>query len=287
MKRHRTVPVLPKRPRDAHKGTFGHVLVLGGSPGLTGAPVLAASGALRSGAGLATVGCPRAVQPTVAALSPCVMTLPLPDTPGGALSHTALAPALRFSSRCRAVVLGPGLGRDADTGDFVRSFVTSVEAATVVDADALNHLSGRVERLRDAVGAFVLTPHPVEAARLLDGDGTVSSKPADRRRVVAELCRLSGAVVVLKGHRTLVCDGVRLYENATGNPGMATAGTGDVLAGILGALLAQGLPPFEAAVLAVNVHGRAGDRAAKALGEISLIATDLVDHLPGAFRAGK
>jgi NAD(P)H-hydrate epimerase len=278
----RSVPRLAPRARDAHKGIFGHVLVLGGSPGLTGAPALAALGALRSGAGLATVGCSRAVQPVVAGHSPCIMTLPLPDTAGGALSHAALAPALRFSSRCRAVVVGPGLGRDLDTGEFVRSFVSSVESATVVDADGLNLLAGRAESLKSAPGSFVITPHPGEAGRLLRLPASAPI-PKDRRKAVADLAALTGSVAVLKGHRTLVCDGERLFENRTGNPGMATGGTGDVLAGVIAALLAQGMDPFDAAVLGVAVHGRAGDLAARAMGQVSLIASDLLDHLPAAF----
>lgn len=282
MKRVRAVPRLPRRPRDAHKGAFGHVLVLGGSPGLTGAPVLAGLGALRSGAGLATVGCPRAVQPVVAALSPCLMGLPLPDTSGGCLSRAAMAPALRFSTRCRAVVLGPGLGRDPQTGAFVLSFLASVEAATVVDADGLNLLAGKAEILREAQGRFVLTPHAVEAGRLL-GLPSSSRVPEDRRRAAEDLAALTGGVVVLKGHRTLVCDGRRLYENRTGNPGMATGGTGDVLAGVVAGLLAQGMDPFDAAVLGTRVHGRAGDLAARKRGEVSLVATDLLDFLPAAF----
>ena len=285
MKAVRAVPRLPRRARDSHKGTYGHVLTIGGSPGLTGAPALAALAALRSGAGLSTVGCPRAVQPVVAGLSPCVMTLPLPDTPGGCLSHAALAPALRFSARCRAVVLGPGLGRDPDTGEFVRSFLSSIEAATVVDADGLNHLAGRAEILRDGPGSFVVTPHPHEAGRLL-GLPASSPVPKDRRKAVADLAALTGGVAVLKGHGTLVCDGKRMYENRTGNPGMATGGTGDVLAGIIGALLAQGMEPFDAAVLGVWVHGRAGDRGAKRLGEVGLIASALLEELPGAFLRG-
>jgi len=280
------VPRLPPRARDAHKGDFGHVLVLGGSPGLTGAPALAGMAALRSGAGLATVGCPRAVQPVVAGFSPCLMTLGLPDTPGGALAHAALAAALRFSSRCRAVVLGPGLGRDPDTGELVRSFVASLESAAVVDADALNLLAGRAEALRDAPGSFVLTPHPGEAGRLL-GLPASAPIPKDRKRAVEDLAALSGGVAVLKGHRTLVCDGKRLYENRTGNPGMATGGTGDVLAGVIGALLAQGLEPFDAAILGARVHGTAGDLAARRLGEVSLLATDVLEALPEAFRRSR
>jgi len=283
MKVLRSVPRLPRRARDAHKGHFGHVLVLGGSPGLTGAPALAGLGALRAGAGLATVGCPRAVQAVVAGYSPCLMTLGLPDSGGGALSHAGLAPALRFSSRCRAVVLGPGLGRDHDTGEFVRSFVTSVEAATVIDADALNLLAGNAEALREAEAQFVITPHPGEAGRLL-GLPASARFPKDRRKAVADLAALTGSVAVLKGHRTLVCDGRRLYENNTGNPGMATGGTGDVLAGVIAALLAQGLEPFDAAALGVRVHGRAGDLAARKLGETAVIATDLLDFLGAAMR---
>jgi hydroxyethylthiazole kinase-like uncharacterized protein yjeF len=278
-----SVPRLPRRPRDAHKGSFGHVLVLGGSPGLTGAPALAALGALRAGAGLATVGCSRAVQPVVAGYSPCLMTLGLPDTAGGALAHAGLAPALRFSSRCRAVVLGPGLGRDPDTGEFVRSFVTSVESATVVDADALNLLAGHAESLREAEGTFVITPHPGEAGRLL-GLTASAPIPKDRRKAVEDLAALTGSVAVLKGHRTLVCDGKRLFENRTGNPGMATGGTGDVLAGVIGALLAQGLDPFDAAVFGVRVHGRAGDLAARRMGETAVIASDLLEYLGAALR---
>ena len=282
MKIVRKVPRLPRRARDAHKGTFGHVLTVGGSPGLTGAPALAALAALRSGAGLSTVACPRAVQAVVASYSPCLMTLGLPDTPGGCLSHAALAPALRFSARSRAVVLGTGIGRDHETGEFVRSFLSSVEAATVVDADGLNHLAGHAEALRDAPGSFVLTPHPHEAGRLL-GLTASAPIPKDRREAVETLANLTGGVVVLKGHGTLVCDGKRLYVNRTGNPGMATGGTGDVLAGIIGALLAQRLEPFDAAVLGVHVHGRAGDLAAGKIGEVSLIATDLLDFLGAAF----
>jgi NAD(P)H-hydrate epimerase len=211
------------------------------------------------------------------------MTLPLPDTPGGCLSHTALAPALRFSARCRAVVVGPGLGRDPDTGEFVRSFLASVEAATVVDADGLNHIAGRAELLHGAPGSFVVTPHPHEAGRLL-GLPPSAPVPKDRRKAVSDLALLTGGVAVLKGHRTLVCDGSRLYENRTGNPGMATGGTGDVLAGIIGAAMGQGLEPFEAAVLGTWVHGRAGDLGARKLGEVGLIASDLLDHLPAALK---
>ena len=197
------------------------------------------------------------------------------------LALAALAPTLRFSSRCRAVVLGPGLGRDPDTGEFVRSFVTSVESATVVDADGLNLLAGRAGALKSAPGSFVITPHPAEAGRLL-GLPASAPIPKDRKKAVRDLVALTGAVAVLKGHGTLVCDGDRLYENRTGNPGMATGGTGDVLAGVIAALLAQGLEPFEAAVLGVFVHGRAGDLAAKEVGEVSLVATDLLDFLPDA-----
>ena len=283
MKVTRKVPRLPRRDRDSHKGDFGHVLVLGGSTGMTGAPVLAALGALRSGAGLATVGCPRGVQPVVAGYSPCLMTLALPDNAVGALTQAALNPALRYTTRCRAAVIGPGLGRDGDTGKFVRSFLTSVEAATVIDADALFLIAGHAETIRKVDGAFVITPHAREAGRIL-GLPNTSPVPTDRRRAVAELAEMTGAVAVLKGHRTLVCDGRRIYENRTGNPGMATGGTGDVLAGVIASLMAQGVEPYDAAVLGVHVHGRAGDFAAGEVGEAALIATDLLDSLGAAMR---
>jgi len=284
MRRVTRLPRLPPRARDSHKGDYGHVLVLGGSAGLAGAPALAGLGALRGGAGLATVGCPRGVQPVVAGFSPCLMTLGLPESRTGALSHAALAPALRFSSRCRAAAIGPGLGRERETGEFVRSFLASVESTVVVDADALNLLAGNEEILRSAHGSFVLTPHPGEAGRLL-GLPPSDPIPKDRRRGALDLATATGAVVVLKGHRTLVTDGKRLFENRTGNPGMATGGTGDVLAGVIAALLAQRLDPFDAAVLGVALHGRAGDLAARRTGQVSMIATDLLDALPGALRA--
>ena len=254
----RSVPRLPKRPRDAHKGTFGTVLVIAGSDGMLGAAMLAAMAALRGGAGLVRVAVPRALQSAVAIAVPCATTLD---------RRPALREALRAAD---AVVVGPGLGNTAATRRLVAEVLRASRVPVVVDADALNVLAP----LRRPLPALaVLTPHPGEAARLL-GRSTVEVQ-GDRKGALRELCRRSGAIVVLKGAGTLVGDGVRGFANRTGNPGMATGGAGDVLAGLLGALLAQGMLPFAAACLAVDAHGRAGDRVARRLGEAGLVAADL------------
>lgn len=256
----RAVPRLPRRPRDAHKGTFGTVLVVAGSEGMLGAAMLAANGALRGGAGLVRVAVPRALRPFVALAVPCATTVDR-----AAELRAAVATAT-------AVVVGPGLGASAATRRLVASVLRGSRAPLVLDADACNVLAP-LRRPIAARAPVVLTPHPGEAARLL-GCSTQQVQ-ADRRAALRELVARSGAVVVLKGARTLVGDASRCFVNRTGNPGMATGGAGDVLAGLLGALLAQGLPPFAAACLAVHAHGRAGDLVARRLGETGLLAADL------------
>ena len=257
----REVPRLPRRPRGAHKGTFGTVLVVAGSDDMLGAAILAARGALRGGCGLVRVAVPPALRPFVAAAVPCATTL--------ARSPAGLRAAVQAADAC---VVGPGLGAVPATRRLVAAVLRAGVAPVVLDADALNVLAPWRRPLA-AAAPLVLTPHPGEAARLL-GRSTAAVQD-DRHAALRELCRRSGAVVVLKGARTLVGDGARWFENDTGNPGMATGGAGDVLTGLLGALLAQGLSPFAAACLAVHVHGRAGDRVARRLGEAGLIASDL------------
>lgn len=257
----RAVPRLPARPRDGHKGTFGTVLVVAGSDGMLGAAILAATAALRGGAGLVRVAVPRALQSFVAIAVPCATTLPR--------RPASVREAVRAAS---AVVVGPGLGASAATRALVATILRNCAAPIVLDADALNVLAPLQQPLV-AKAPVVLTPHPGEAARLL---GCTSQQvQADRRAALQQLGARSGAVVVLKGASTLVGDGARCFVNRTGNPGMATGGAGDVLAGLLGALLAQGMAPFAAACLAVHVHGRAGDLVAKRLGEAGLVAADL------------
>jgi len=272
------VPALPARPRDGHKGTFGRVVVVAGSPRYTGAAVLAARAALRTGCGLAAVACPATVHPWIAARLLCETSDPLPDVAPGVFGAPSLEPALAACAGADAVALGPGLSADEAPLAFARSFAARVTVPTVIDADGLNAFAGRIEDLREGPGPRVVTPHPGEAARLL-GRSTAEVS-ADREGAVRELAERSGAVAVLKGAGTLVCDGSRLFENRTGNPGMATGGAGDVLTGIVAALLAQGLAAFDAAVLGVHLHGKAGDLAAARMGEPGLIATDLLDFLP-------
>ncbi len=278
---------LPPRPRAAHKNDFGHVLVVGGSRGLMGAPRLAAAGALRAGAGLVTLAVPDALEIVAAAGGPWeAMTLPLPDR-RGALTPAAVPPTRAFLRRRRvtSVVLGPGLSTAFTVPGFVKNFLGTVRVPVVLDADGLNAVAAGAWPSRRP--PLVMTPHAGEMARLLGVTTAVVEK--DRRGVARAAARRFGAVVVLKGRGTVVTDGRVDFVAEVGNPGLATGGAGDVLAGVIGALIGQtrGPDPAEAlrraAVLGVWLHGRAGDRAARARGEISLVAGDVVDALPGAF----
>ena len=275
----------PRRSRAAHKGDFGHVLVIAGSPGRTGAAVLAANGAFAAGAGLVTIGTATASLPlVVAAARPEVMTEGLTSASVGPLDRPAAARALALAATRDAVVLGPGLGTDPATQAFVRELIRECPVPIVIDADALNALSGDIGAdfvRRDR--RTVLTPHPGEMARLV---GSTAAEVQRRRVETAKsAAAATGAVVVLKGQRTLIAEGERVAVNPTGNPGMATAGTGDVLAGMVGALLARGTEAWTAAAGAVYVHGAAGDEAACRLGEESLTASDLVSSVPAALRS--
>jgi NAD(P)H-hydrate epimerase len=260
VKRVAEIPRLPPRPRDGHKGTFGTVLVIAGSNGMLGAAILCARGAVRGGAGLVRACLPAPL------LAPFTIAVP------AATTLWRSGPPERWCQGVTAVVAGPGLGRGVLTRRMVKGLLRSAQVPLVLDADALNELAPLRAPLRARAGA-VLTPHPGEAARLL-GVSTAEIQD-DRSRFVAELARQSGNCVVLKGSGSLVCDGERLFENTTGNPGMATGGTGDVLAGLIGALLAQGMAPFDAACLGVHVHGRAGDLAAERISPVGMSAEDL------------
>jgi NAD(P)H-hydrate epimerase len=293
MERVTDVPAPPSRPPDAHKGTAGLVLVVAGSRGMAGAAALVGNGALRAGAGLVRIATPDAALDTVAALAPCCTTAPLPDD-GACLRAEAAERVLELADGQDAVALGPGLGRTPAVGSVVRAVLEGLEIPVVLDADGLNAVAAdAAETIARARNGLILTPHPGEAARLLGT--TVKTIQADREAAAERLARLGGlarrgrraglgAVAVLKGAGTVVCDGERLYVNETGNPGMATAGAGDVLAGMMAAFLAAGMPMFEAAVLAVWAHGRAGDLAAERLGLLGLTAMDLLGCVPEALR---
>ena len=274
---------LPRRPVDAHKGTYGHLLVVAGSIGRTGAAVLACLGALRTGTGLVTCAIPASQQPVVAAQLSEAMTEPLPETAARTLSAKAVERIVELLPRMDAIALGPGVGLDGETRAAVQALVRDAARPMVVDADALTALAGRLEVCRDAPAPRLLTPHPGEAARLLAC--AIAEVQADRIATARRLAAESGAVVALKGARTVVAspDG-QVTVNPTGNPGMATGGTGDVLTGVAGGLLAQGLAPAAALGAAVYLHGLAGDLAAETRGEAGLVAGDVADAVPAAIR---
>jgi NAD(P)H-hydrate epimerase len=264
---------------------------------MAGAPCLCGEAALRSGAGLVTIAVPLGLYPIVAArVAASCMTHPLPDLSaevrccgtkaegaGGGLSDSGIDEVIEYAGRFDVIALGPGIGRAPETARLVHALVSKVERPMVVDADGLNALSENAGVLRAARAKRILTPHPGEMARLaaLKSAGEVQQ---NRLGIASEFALKFGVVVALKGYNTVVTDGERYYENNTGNPGMATGGTGDVLTGVVAALVAQGLEAFEAAQLGVYLHGLAGDLGAERLGEVSLIASDLLDELPRAFQ---
>ena len=278
-----TIPTLPGRPVDGHKGLFGTVLVVAGGRGMAGAAALCGLAGLRSRAGLVRIACPAEVQPVVACFDPSYMTYPLANDADGLLRFEPARDALaRFIESADVLAVGPGLGQSEDVGRFVRWVVESVGIPTVLDADALNVLAGQIDILKGLNRPVVITPHPGEFSRL-SGIPVVDVQ-ADREAHALGLSALSEhLVVVLKGANTIVTDGRRLYTNTTGNPGMATGGVGDVLTGVIASLLGQKVPAFEAAQLGVYVHGLAGDIARDQNGEIGMIAGDVVDVLADAF----
>jgi len=279
-----TVPGLPPRPWEAHKGYFGTVLVIAGSRGMAGAAVLAGRAALRSGAGLVQVACPSDIWDVVASAYPVYTTWGIPLQSDGTFSPQAVEQLMAQCEKADAVAIGPGLGRRADTIALTRRLLSGLppQLPVVIDADGLYALSPYAEHALPAGRAIVLTPHAGEFARLSGWPKPQSE--SERQEQVVRFSQYYGHVVLLKGANTLVCDGSQLYRNSTGNPGMATGGSGDVLTGMIAALLGQGLAPFPAAVLAAWVHGRAGDLAAAHLGWTALTATDLLDFLPQAWK---
>jgi len=277
------LPPLPIRRPDAHKGEFGHVLVVACSPGMSGAGCLAAAATQRAGAGLVTLALPRSLNSVVETSLWSAMSLPLPETDTCCLGSEAARTVLRIAARFDVFAIGPGLGRAEETGQMVRTLLRELQAPAVVDADGLNALAGHVEVLKPREHATVLTPHPGEMSRLAGIDGA-SRVQEDREGVARSLARQTGSVVVLKGHESVVTDGERSYVNHTGNPGMATGGMGDVLTGLIAGLLCQGLDAFGAACLGVFVHGLAGDLAARRTGHLALIPEDVLSALPRVLR---
>ncbi len=283
LERVESIPRLPSRSSDAHKGQFGSVLVVAGGRGMAGAAALVGASALRSGAGLVRVACPVEVQPTVASFEPSYMTYPLAIDEDGLISYAKARSDLEMClEKADVVAVGPGLGQSEDLRKLVRWLVETVDRPAVVDADALNNLVDQ-DVFSNLPAPRIITPHPGEFSRLTGK--TIAVIQGDRETSAAEFAARSGGqlVVVLKGHKTVVTDGQKIYVNGSGNPGMATGGSGDCLTGVIAALLGQKLSPFDAAALGVYAHGLAGDIAKDQNGEVGMIAGDIVDSLADAF----
>jgi NAD(P)H-hydrate epimerase len=276
------LPRLPPRPPDSNKGLFGRILVVAGSRGMSGAAILCASAALRAGAGLVKAAVPAEMLPIVAAANPCYMTSALPHDAQGRLTLSALEALASFAVAHDVVAIGPGLDRSAEVSALMVELVAKTPKPMVIDADGLNAFATQADKLRCEEFPRIITPHPGEFARLLQTD--TKTVQAQRRELAVEFARSHDCVVVLKGQGTIVTDGRHVYQNATGNPGMAKGGAGDVLTGVIAALIGQHLAPFDAAQLGVYLHGLAGDLARAQIGETSVLATDLLDFLPPAIR---
>lgn len=273
------LPRLPKRDPESHKGDYGRALLVGGSRGMSGAIALAGMATLRSGAGLVTLAVPDVCLETVAAFEPSYMTRPVPCDDQGCMAQAARHDLAEMIEPATAVACGPGWGQSEAVSQLAQRLYTQISVSAVFDADALNGLVAAGATLSHHAGARILTPHPGEFDRLVGEKVPAEERESRAVRLAAD----AGVIVVLKGHRTLITDGTQRFQNTTGNAGMATGGCGDVLTGIITALLCQGLEPLDAARLGVHVHGLAGDLAAETVGEFSLIASDLVDFLPEAF----
>lgn len=272
------VPALKPRPVDAHKGNFGRVLLIGGSRSMAGAVSLSAMAALRSGSGLVTAAVPEVISEVVAGFDPCIMTVACRDSDG---HFSSVTDGLKKQMAVADVVaVGPGMGREVDR--YFMQAIMELEQPLVIDADGIHSLAESHALISGRKGATVLTPHPGEFSNL------TNKEYADRSEMESAAVAWAaeqGCVVVLKGHQTLVTDGVRQFRNASGNVGMATAGSGDVLTGVIASLIGQGHDPFESSVLGVHVHGRAGDFAAEKFGHVSMVASDILDSLAAAFKS--
>lgn len=275
---------LSRRNPHQHKNDFGHILVLAGSARMLGAAALTCQAAMRAGAGLVTLGIPRSLNLTAQKkISSVVMTLPLAETPGQALSLKALTTLQKELYRYQVIALGPGLSRDHSTQKLILKIISMCDVPLVIDADALNALATQLTALHKQNNIRILTPHAGEMGRLINK--RISNNEKQRILIARQFAQEHNCILTLKGRRTIVADPQgRIYINTTGNVGMATAGSGDILTGIIAAFLAQKLKAFDAVKLACLVHGRSGDLAAKEKGKISLIATDMIEKLPQAIK---
>jgi len=279
--------LLLRRKPNAHKGDFGHIFILAGSERFSGAAVLCCYAAMRAGAGLVTLGIPKSLARAIIKIKPKeVMTFPLPETSDGTLSLGGYKKIKDFVKNSDVLVVGPGLAQNKSTQGLVRKAISKIDKPMVIDADGLNALVGHLEMLhvaRCTLHAKILTPHPGEMARLMGI--SIKKVQANRKEIAKKFAKDFKVTVVLKGYNTAVADHKgNLYINKTGNPGMATAGSGDVLTGMIAAFLGQGLNAFEASKYAVYLHGLAGDLAAKEKTQIGMIASDIIDKIPEAIK---
>ena len=277
------LPALPVRGPDFHKGNSGRILVIAGSAGMTGAGGMASLSCLRSGGGVVLWAIPRSLNSIGETLSMEVMTLPIPDTPSGAPSMDAREILVEAARETDCVVLGPGLPVAGDTGELMRLLIPEIYPPLIIDGGAFSAIGTDMMIFRKRQGPTIITPHPGEMGRIIGK--TVAEVQEKRLDFAQKYAKLSGAIVALKGHETIVTNGQDVYINKTGNPGMATAGSGDVLCGVVSALVGQGLAPFEATKLGVFLHGLAGDLAAAETGMHGLIASDIISRLPAAFKS--
>lgn len=274
---------LPPRKKDTHKGTYGHLFVIGGSPGLTGAVCLACLSALRTGCGMVTAGVPESLNDIFEVKLTEVMTKPLSESGRKTIGILAVEKCLEFIEKTAdGVVIGPGISTESGTEEFFRQLLPEIKKPVVIDADGLKLLAKNLDILKKVEKNLVLTPHPGEMSHLTGL--SIAQIQENRKNIAIEFAKKYKVIMVLKGNKTVVTDGQSFYINKTGNPGMATAGSGDVLSGNIGSLIVQGLTPYESAKIGVYLHGLAGDLAAKKLGQYSLIAGDIIDFLPVAIR---
>lgn len=275
--------VLLPRDEDSHKGSYGHLLVVAASKGKTGAATLAAHAAMRGGAGLVTVAAPASLNDILENKLTEVMTEPISEEEDGFFLQRAAKKILKELEGKSALLIGPGISRQDETGLMIRELMANLSTPTVVDADALWHLSGALELIQDSKAPLILTPHPGEMARLLNV--SVAEVQADRLAISRSFAAEHGCYLILKGARTIIASpSGEAFINTTGNAGMASGGTGDVLAGLIGSLLCQGCSPLEASIAGVWIHGMAGDKAAEEKGEAGVIASDIIRKMPVVMR---
>ena len=281
MKKH--ISSIPKRREYTHKGDFGHVLILGGSPGMTGAAFLASQAAIRSGSGLVTCGIPASLNQIMEIKLTEVMTLPLQETKSHSFAISSAKEILDFSERADVIAIGPGISKNRDTLKLVRILLKKVKKPIILDADGIMALVGKLDRLKKRKAPTILTPHPGEMAKLINKNTQVVQ--VLRSKLALDFAKKYGVTLVLKGHGTVVSSPKgEIYVNKTGNSGMSTAGSGDVLTGMITSFVGQGVSPYSAAVIGVYLHGLAGDIAAREKGRLGMIAGDVIDKIPNAIK---